>query len=93
MSYLLFATYAAAEARSRDAYAPLRSTDVPGDGAVTDALWSIIPHPTDGRAALIIPETPIEAGLGVSQEIYDALLSDAERAALLKELPSDWMQG
>lgn len=91
MNYLILPTHFAARSRSRLAYAPLRPDDEP-DGAITIALWASVRHPGDGRAALLIPETPIEAGLGVSQEVYDALLSDAERAALLGELPSDWMQ-
>lgn len=90
MSYLIFATYTEAEARSRAAYAPLRPDSEPDDGAVTDALWSVVSHPTDGRAALLIPATPANAGLGISQAAYDGLLTTLERAVLLDDLPADW---
>lgn len=90
MSYLLFASHPAAEARSRAAYTPLRPDDEPDTGAVTDALWSIISHPTDGRGALLITDTPAAAGLGLDQAEYDALLTAGERAALIGQLPADW---
>ncbi|MGA0561219.1 hypothetical protein ACO2RV_02135 [Ancylobacter sp. VNQ12] len=89
MSYLILATRASAEARSRAAYAPLRPADEP-EGAVTDAVWSVRDHPADGRAALVIPSTPAEAGLGLSPAAYDGLLTADERAALIGELPADW---
>lgn len=89
MSYLVLASRAAAEARSRAAYAPLRPADEP-EGAITEAVWLALDHPTDGRAALEIPATPAEAGLGLSQQDYDALLTAGERATLVAELPEDW---
>ncbi|PZQ82649.1 MAG: hypothetical protein DI549_10735 [Ancylobacter novellus] len=90
MSYLIFPTRTAARTRSRNAYAPLRPDDEPDTGAVTVALWSSLHHPSDGRTALVIPETPEGAGLGISQEDYDGLLSEAERAALIPDLPAEW---
>lgn len=90
MSYLLFASRAAAEARSRAAYAPLRPQDEP-DGTVTDALWLVRDHPEDGRAALVVPDGPAGAGLGLTQAAYDALLTAGERAALVGQLPAGWI--
>lgn len=91
MSYLIFASHTGARTRSRAAYAPLRPDDEPDTGAVTVALWSSIHHPSDGRTALVIPDTPEAAGLGISQEDYDDLLTAKERAALLNDLPPDWI--
>lgn len=90
MSYLVLASRAVAEARSRAAYAPLRP-DIEPDGAVTDALWSVRDHPEDGRAALVIPDTPAGAGLDLPQAAYDGLLTGEERAALIEQLPADWI--
>lgn len=90
MSYLIFANRTAARTRSRNAYAPLRPQDEPDTGTVTVALWSSVHHPSDGRTALLIPATPESAGLGISQEEYDGLLTEDERAALVADLPSDW---
>jgi hypothetical protein len=90
MSYLIFASRTAARTRSRAAYAPLRPDDEPDSGAVTVALWTSIHHPSDGRTALLIPSTPDAAGLGISQEDYDALLTEEERAALIPDLPAEW---
>jgi len=89
MTYLVFASRAAAGGRSRRAYDLLRPAEEP-DGAVTDAVWSVIDHPADGRAALVIPPTPGEAGLGLGPDAYDALLTVEERAAAVAELPADW---
>lgn len=91
MSYLIFPSRISARIRSRAAYTPLRPDDEPGTGAVTVALWSSVHHPSDARTALIIPETPGEAGIDISREAYDALLTEAERASLLSDLPPDWM--
>ncbi|PZQ79061.1 MAG: hypothetical protein DI549_21160 [Ancylobacter novellus] len=90
MSYLIFENRTAARTRSRNAYAPLRPDDEPDTGAVTVALWSSVHHPSDGRAALLIPTTPEQAGLGISQAQYDALLTEDERAALIPDLPAEW---
>lgn len=79
----------AAEARSQAAYAPLRPPSEP-ETAATSGVWGYVPHPSDGRAALVVPPTPIEAGLGLSQAAYDALLAAGERAALIEALPADW---
>lgn len=49
IKYLILATEAAAEARSRAAWTP-----GPGD-TVTVRLWDVRVHPTDGTAALVIP--------------------------------------
>lgn len=90
MSYLILPALAAAQARSQTAYAPLRHPDEPDYGGLTMAVWEAREHPADGRAALIIPATPAEAGLGLTQAAYDALLTAEERAALVDELPPDW---
>lgn len=83
MSYLIFPTAAAAQARSEAAYAA-------PEGARTSALWGCLVHPIDGRAALLIPETPDQAGIGISQAAYNALLTAEERAVLAAELTDDW---
>lgn len=88
MRYLIFASHAAAEQRSRAAYAA--AVAEPSNEAVTHALWEVVQHPDDGRAALVIPEAPEEASLGLSQAGYDALLSYTERQALVTLLPADW---
>lgn len=71
--YLIFDTESAADASSRAAWTP-----GPGD-TITVRMWDIRPHPTDGRAALVIP-----AG-------SEGALAEAERAALVDALPEDWM--
>jgi len=90
MSYLIFENRTAARTRSREAYAPLRPEDEPATGVRTVALWSSVHHPIDGRTALAIPATPEAAGIEMSQEAYDGLMTAAERAALVAELPEDW---
>lgn len=83
MKYLIFPTVAAARVRSEAAYsAP--------PGALTSALWDWREHPSDGRAALLIPEAPEDAGIGMGQEAYDALLTGEERADLVNDLPAGW---
>lgn len=89
MRYLILATPVAAEARARDAYAGLRGGDAP-PADLTDALWTVIVHPQDGRAALLIPETPGAAGLGLGQGEYEALLTPPETAALVEQLDAGW---
>jgi hypothetical protein len=86
MSYLLFPSLVAAEQRSHTAYAALR----PGGHPVTDALWGVVPHRADGRAALHVPAFPEEAGLTMPQSDYDALLTAQERASLIPILPDGW---
>ena len=88
MAYLIFASAEAADARSAEAYAPLRA-----QGTTTAQLWSAWPHPDDGRAALVIPATPLAAGIDMAQQDYDALLSANEQAALIPALPEDWLPG
>lgn len=70
--YLIFDSVASADARSRVAWTP-----GPGD-TITVRLWDVVPHPTDGRAALVIPDGS------------EGALTEAERAALVDALPSDW---
>lgn len=89
MRYLILATPAAAELRTRDAYAGVRGGDAP-PADLTDALWAVIAHPQDGRAALRIPATPGAAGLGLGQEEYDALLTPQEAGALVEMLDAGW---
>jgi len=88
MGYLILPSHAAAEQRSRAAYAA--SLAQPSNEAVTTTLWEVREHPDDGRAVLVIPEAPEDAALGLSQAGYDALLSDTERQALVTLLPADW---
>lgn len=72
--YLIFDTLAAADARSRAAWTP-----GPGD-TITVRMWDVRPHPSDGRAALVIPD------------IWADALTEAERAALVDALPADWTE-
>ncbi|MDQ0347182.1 hypothetical protein [Ancylobacter vacuolatus] len=85
MSFLIVATAAAAHNRSVQAW-----LDCGYAAGGTSRLWDVSQHPTDGRAALTIPTSPGDAQIGLAQEAYDALLSGAERAALLPALPPDW---
>lgn len=85
MTYLILDTAAAAQARSEQAW--LDCGYVPDS---TTSLWSWVPHPSDGRAALRIPTTPLEAQIGLSQEAYNALLTEAEKAMLVEVLSDDW---
>ena len=72
MKYLIFDAAASADIRSRAAWTP-------GDGdTITVRLWDIRPHPTDGRAALVIP-----AG-------SEGALTEAEALALVDRLSEDW---
>ncbi|WP_371346462.1 hypothetical protein [Ancylobacter sp. IITR112] len=86
MTFLIFDTVAAAQARSEQAW--LDCGYLPDS---TTSLWSWVPHPLDGRAALTIPTTPLEAQIGLSQEAYDALLTEAEKAMLVDVLPDEWI--
>lgn len=90
MKYLILASLAEAEARSAAAYEPLRPESEP-EGPATVALWTVIAHPSDGRAALAIPDTPRDAGLTLAQDAYDALLDAAEHATLVAVLPDGWL--
>jgi hypothetical protein len=83
MSYLVFHSATAARARSEAAY-------VTPDGAQTLALWAVVEHPGDGRAALSIPRTPHEAGIALGAAAYEALLTLEERAGMVEELGEDW---
>lgn len=70
--YLIFGTETEADARSRSAWTP-------GDGdTITVRMWDVHMHPSDGRAALVIPDGWTDA------------LTDVERAALVDALPADW---
>lgn len=71
--YLIFDSVASADARSRVAWTP-----GPGD-TITVRLWDVVPHPTDGRAALVIP-----AGDDAAH------LTGTEVAALVDRLSEDW---
>lgn len=81
MKYLIFETHEAAEARSIAAYEPMRPLPEP-EGTVTSALWTVT-RMADGRSALMIPDTPAAAGISLSQQAYDDLLSEEERGALV----------
>lgn len=72
--YLIFDTLAVADARSCAVWTP-----GPGD-TITVRLWDIRPHPTDGRAALVIP-----AG-------SEGALTVSELADLVDVLPADWTE-
>ena len=71
--YLICDALAAADARSRAAWTP-----GPGD-TITVRLWDVLQHPSDGRAALVIP-----AG-------SEGALTVGELAALVDALPGDWI--
>ncbi|MGH2340635.1 hypothetical protein ACRC7T_04035 [Segnochrobactraceae bacterium EtOH-i3] len=71
--FLILPDEAAADARSRSAWAP-----GPGD-TITTHRWGWRVHPTDGRAALMIPDGD-EA----------AHLTGEEVAALVDRLSEDW---
>ncbi|WP_029354092.1 hypothetical protein [Bosea sp. 117] len=88
-SYLVFPNLDAALERSRAAYRAVGPEAAPD--AITIALWEAVTHPLDGRAALVLPATPTEAGIGLGQGAYDALLTAGEAAARLAELPADWL--
>ena len=73
IKYLVFDTATAADARSRAAWTP-----GPGD-TITVRMWDVFPHPSDGRAALVIP-----AG-------SEGALTEAERTELVDALPTGWI--
>lgn len=85
MTYLAFDTPSLARARSEQAW-----LDCGYGAGGTRYLWSRVEHPSDGRAALVIPATPGEAQIGLAPGDYEALLSEDERAALVAVLPEDW---
>lgn len=85
MRYLILGDAVLAAARSAAAYAALP----PAGEVVTSAAWTWRVHPADGRAVLEIPDTPAEAGLGLTAAAYDGLLTEDERADLLAVLPPE----
>jgi hypothetical protein len=87
MKYLVMPSVAAAEERSRTAWRQVIGSEPTGG---TNSLWSICEHPSDERAALMIGDAPEEAGIGLSQDAYDALLTLDEHAALAGSMSSDW---
>lgn len=85
MSWLVLPTMDAAMARSAQAW-----LDCGFEADGTYRLWLCAAHPTDGRGALMIPATPAEAQIAIPAEAYEALLTEAERAALVADLSADW---
>jgi len=85
MSYLIFASATEAAARSAAAWDALGYP--PG---ATQYLWAWQLHPSDGRAALIIPPTPQGAQIDLPPASYEALLTETERAALVPTLSAGW---
>ena len=73
--FLILPDAATADTRSRAAWTP-----GPGD-TITTHRWGWRVHPTDGRAALMIPDGD-EA----------AHLTGAEVVALVEGLPDDWTE-
>lgn len=90
MKYLIFENRYNARVKSRQAYSTLRPDDDLDSGTLTVALWTSFHHPIDGRTALMIPDTPIESGIDISQEDYVSLLTESDRQSLIDKLPSDW---
>lgn len=86
MSFLIFPALETAHARSAMAW-----LDCGYEAVGTYMLWLCIAHPTNGGGALMIPDTPLEAQIGLSQQAYDALLTEAEKAMLVDVLPADWI--
>ncbi|HEY9212968.1 MAG TPA: hypothetical protein VIQ29_08940 [Ancylobacter sp.] len=78
-----------AEARSAAAWAALGPPDAEG----TTMLWSVRPHPSSGAAALVVPPTPLAAGIDMPQPDYDALLTSEEHAVLVDALGEGWTAG
>lgn len=70
--YLILPDEASADARSRAAWTPGL-----GD-TITTHRWGWRVHPTDGRAALMIPDED------------EAWLAEAEVVALVETLTEDW---
>lgn len=89
MAYLILSSVEAAEARSAAAWAVLGPPDAEG----TTMLWSVRPHPSSGVAAVIVPPTPLAAGIDMPQPDYEALLTSEEHAALVDALGEDWTAG
>lgn len=87
MKYLIFSNYADAQNRSAQAW-----TDCGYPPGSTLYLWSITTHITDGRAALMIADSVIDAQIGLTQAEYENLLSTSERLSLVSELPSGWSE-
>jgi hypothetical protein len=83
MKYLVMPSALPVEERSREAWRQVIGSEPP-------SLWSVCEHPSDGRAALMIGDTPEEAGIDLSQDAYDALLTTQERAVLAGSMSSDW---
>ena len=84
--YLIQPDAATARSRSAAAWAALS----PPASSTVAGLWTIEERPAAGLVALAIPDTPEEAQIGLSQAAYDALLTEAERATLVDDLPADW---
>ncbi|WP_428031484.1 hypothetical protein [Ancylobacter sp.] len=85
MSWLILPTMEDAMARSTQAWL---DCGFAADG--TYRLWLCAAHPTDGRGALMIPPTPDDAQIALAGEAYEALLTEAERVALVPALTADW---
>ena len=84
MSYLIFASATEAAARSAAAWHALGTP-----AGATHFLWAWQEHPSDGRAALIIPPTPQGAQIDLPPASYEALLTPDEHAAKVEVLPGD----
>ncbi|WP_421696979.1 hypothetical protein [Ancylobacter sp.] len=84
MSYLIFASAAEAAARSAAAW---RALGTPA--GATQFLWAWQEHPSDGRAALIIPPTPQGAQIDLPPADYERLLTAEEHAAKVEALPGE----
>jgi hypothetical protein len=78
MRWLIFNSQSAALARSQAAWADLLGGP-PDPASGTVRLWGVRMHPTDGRAALEIPDAS-----------HDDLFTSDERAALVDALSVDW---
>lgn len=84
MSYLIFASATEAASRSAAAWHALGSPA----GAI-QFLWAWQEHPSDGRAALILPPTPQGAQIDLPPASYEALLTPEEHAAKVEALPGE----
>ena len=80
MRWLIFDSTAAAQARSQAAWAA-KLGHAPDAGAGTTQLWGVVAHPSNGQAALEIPD---------DDDL--AQLSGDERALVVETLSSDWLQ-
>lgn len=87
IKYLIFPTVAESEARSAQAYIDLGFT--PDES--TYMLWMTIAHQSDGRGALQVLPTPEDCNVLATQEVYDTLLTNEEKAELIDALPEGWL--